>query len=108
WPHGARALRNGIIDASPVGRIQRDRFRSVKYLALVAGLSLCVTAACSGNSTDDTPVLPALTSLKVTPVATGLASPLYLTAPTGDARLFVVEQAGRIRIVRDGQLLATP
>ncbi len=41
-------------------------------------------------------------------VASGLSRPLYLTAPTGDPRLFVVEQAGRIRIIEDGQLLGTP
>jgi hypothetical protein len=37
------------------------------------------------------------------------SSPVYLTAPPGDRhRLFVVEQGGRIRIVRDGKKLATP
>src|SRR5437016_2738210 len=41
-------------------------------------------------------------------VTSGLNSPLYLTAPAGDPRLFIVEQAGRIRIVRAGQLLARP
>jgi glucose/arabinose dehydrogenase len=46
--------------------------------------------------------------LGVQEVATGLSNPLYLTSPPGDARLFVVEQAGRIRIIKNGQLLATP
>ncbi len=41
-------------------------------------------------------------------VAAGLSNPLYLTAPAGDARLFVVEQVGRVRIVENGQLLSTP
>lgn len=41
-------------------------------------------------------------------VVGGLSAPVYLTAPTGDSRLFVVEQAGRIRVVEAGQLLATP
>jgi glucose/arabinose dehydrogenase len=41
-------------------------------------------------------------------VASGLTDPLYLTAPAGDSRLFVVEQAGRIRIIRDGRLLSRP
>ncbi|HEX4735741.1 MAG TPA: PQQ-dependent sugar dehydrogenase [Thermoleophilaceae bacterium] len=37
------------------------------------------------------------------------ASPTYLTAPPGDKRrLFVVEQAGTIREVRDGRKLAKP
>lgn len=35
-------------------------------------------------------------------------NPLHLTAPPGDDRLFVVEQAGRIRIIRDGVLLEEP
>ncbi|MFC3110583.1 PQQ-dependent sugar dehydrogenase [Undibacterium arcticum] len=38
-------------------------------------------------------------------VATGLSSPLFLTAPSADARLFIVERPGRIRIVQDGALL---
>ncbi len=36
-------------------------------------------------------------------VASGFSSPLFLTAPTGDARLFVVEKAGRIiQVAADG------
>jgi glucose/arabinose dehydrogenase len=47
--------------------------------------------------------------LALEPVASGLAAPLYLTAPPGDtARLFVVEQGGRVRIVAHGRLLAAP
>src|SRR6185436_19527363 len=47
-------------------------------------------------------------SLRAQQIVEGLASPVYLTAPKNDPRLFVVEQAGRIRIVKDGVLLATP
>jgi glucose/arabinose dehydrogenase len=37
------------------------------------------------------------------------SSPVYLTAPPGDRhRVFVVEQGGTIRIVKDGKKLATP
>jgi glucose/arabinose dehydrogenase len=37
------------------------------------------------------------------------ASPTYLTAPRGDRRRrFVVERAGRIRVIRDGRRLRTP
>ena len=36
-------------------------------------------------------------------------APTYVTAPPGDThRLFVVERAGRIRVVRDGRKLGTP
>lgn len=41
-------------------------------------------------------------------VAEGLDRPLFLTAPASDARLFVVEQPGRIRVVERGALLPTP
>lgn len=34
--------------------------------------------------------------------------PIFLTAPAGDARLFVVEKPGTIRIVTNGSVLATP
>lgn len=55
-----------------------------------------------------TPVVPTPLTLTVQQVASGLSSPLYLTAPASDPRLFIVEQAGSIRIVKDGALLATP
>ncbi len=36
-------------------------------------------------------------------------SPVYVTSPPGDAtRLFVVEQGGRVRVVRNGKTLAKP
>jgi glucose/arabinose dehydrogenase len=41
-------------------------------------------------------------------VASGLTQPLFVAAPNGDPRLFVVERAGRIRIVENGATLATP
>jgi glucose/arabinose dehydrogenase len=42
-------------------------------------------------------------------VASGFQLPLYVTSPPGDVhRLFVVEQDGTIKIIRDGVVLATP
>jgi glucose/arabinose dehydrogenase len=59
------------------------------------------TSGCAAGS----PVtgLPALT---VSLLVRGLTGPLDIQAPPGDRRLFVAEQGGRIRIVRDGSLQA--
>jgi glucose/arabinose dehydrogenase len=72
--------------------------------SLLSALALLVPGC--GDSTS-APLLDDL-QLDLAPVVSGLASPVYLTAPAGDARLFVVEQPGRIRVVKNGQLLATP
>ena len=61
---------------------------------------------CSGDGTPTPP--PSGGEPTVAVVVSGLDHPLYLTAPAGDARLFIVEQPGRIRIVRDGRLLEAP
>jgi hypothetical protein len=37
-----------------------------------------------------------------------LTQPLYLTAPTGDDRLFVLEKGGLVKILSGGQVLGTP
>jgi glucose/arabinose dehydrogenase len=48
-------------------------------------------------------------SVSLEPVAQGLSSPVFLTAPAGDLeRLFVVERGGEIRIVRHDSILPTP
>ena len=68
---------------------------------------LCAVAllTCGDSSTMPPPVSG---NLRLVPVASGLASPLYLTAPPGDVqRLFIVEQPGRIRIVQNGVLRDT-
>ena len=41
-------------------------------------------------------------------VADGLSSPVYATSAPGDKRLFVVEQGGTIRTVRNGKVAARP
>src|SRR6059036_2603751 len=48
------------------------------------------------------------TAIKSVLVASGLAHPTYVTAPPLDPnRLFVVEQPGRIRLIKSGALQAT-
>jgi glucose/arabinose dehydrogenase len=51
---------------------------------------------------------PALT-LQLSPfITSGLTAPLFLTQPLNDGRIFIVEQPGRIRVVRNGVLQTTP
>ncbi len=45
------------------------------------------------------------TSLKLAPAVVGLRRPVFLTAPPKDPRLFVVEQDGFVRVVKDGVVL---
>ncbi len=70
------------------------------------GWFLLALTACGGGGGGGAPQAPLALTLQ--PVVSGLASPVHLTAPEGDSRLFIVERAGRIRIVQGGTLLAAP
>jgi glucose/arabinose dehydrogenase len=61
-----------------------------------------------GNSSGNGSFVPASVTVDVELVATGFDAPVYLTSPTGDPRLFVLEAGGRIFIVENGNVLATP
>src|SRR5687768_5947590 len=68
--------------------------------------AIAVLAACNDSTsptTDDDPL-----ELRLELAVEGLTGPVLLTAPTNDARLFVVERAGRVRVVKGGVLLPTP
>jgi glucose/arabinose dehydrogenase len=94
-------------------------------IRLVAAAAALVVLGCGGGGDRATARTPAATGTATkTPTATpavvakpGLrlkrigtfSSPVYVTAPRGDRhRIFVVEQGGTIRIVRDGKKLAKP
>jgi glucose/arabinose dehydrogenase len=47
-------------------------------------------------------------SIAMQEIVSGLDQPVYLTAPAGDVRLFIVEQAGRIMLVKNGTLSPRP
>ena len=67
--------------------------------AIIAGVALSLALAANAAP-------PALTP---TPFVSGLAAPVEIAhANDGSGRLFVVEQAGRIRVIRNGAVLATP
>jgi glucose/arabinose dehydrogenase len=79
-------------------------------LVLALGSMVC---AAPRDEAREAPAAPAertsnAVTLAVEQVASGLDQPVYLTAPEGDARLFIVEQAGRVRIVENGTVLRKP
>ena len=60
-----------------------------------------VTAECVSSLVSEIP------PLQLTQIATDLEQPIYITQAPGDAsRLFVIEKPGRVRVIRDGELLA--
>jgi glucose/arabinose dehydrogenase len=54
------------------------------------------------------PALAQSVQLQTNIVATGLERPVFATAPSGDSRLFIVEQGGLIKILQNGSVLSTP
>lgn len=77
-------------------------------LSLLAALLLLATLACSDASTAPKTGGSAPLQLSLQSVVEGLTQPVFLTAPDGDARLFIVERPGRIRIMASGALEPTP
>jgi glucose/arabinose dehydrogenase len=92
---------------------------------------LASVVACSGSSGDDADVPRQVPSLgpsssatavapssplaaspapvaHLEPFASGLDQPIYLTAPAGDPRVFVVQKGGLVRILRGGRPAAQP
>jgi glucose/arabinose dehydrogenase len=62
-------------------------------------------------ATDGTTVAAAPTSatIALTPVASGLARPVFITsANDGTGRMFIVEQGGKILVLKNGNVLSTP
>lgn len=74
---------------------------------LLAGMAITLVS-CGDAGTDPGPVPVPVAGLRAEEVVGGLTNPVYLTAPVGDARLFVVEQPGRIRIIEGGVLRPAP
>ena len=94
--------------------------RSLSLLIVIKIAILLAVLGCSSNSDTEergtpptstppatAPPVAAGTALRLSPVATGLSGPVHITH-AGDERLFIVEQPGRIRIVQQGRLVATP
>ncbi|HEU5300436.1 MAG TPA: PQQ-dependent sugar dehydrogenase [bacterium] len=74
-------------------------------LAAVLSLPVALSFAVVPPQAQSAPNAP----VQLERVATGLTAPVYVTSAGGRAdRLFIVEQGGRIRILRGGRLLSQP
>ncbi len=78
--------------------------RLVRNCAIVCSLAT-LALECSSVHAGGTP----LTTVRIVASTEGLRMPVGLTAPVGDTeRVFVIEKRGRIRVIENGVLLATP
>jgi hypothetical protein len=57
----------------------------------------CAMTPCQPPCRAGTPV-PGMVPLRLVSIGPNFAAPMFLTTPTGDPRLFILERAGRIRI----------
>lgn len=79
--------------------------RFVARILVVAGTVLVAASVLPLAAQTDA----AAPAIGLQPVVSGLENPVYVTnAGDGTGRLFVVEQAGTIRIIREGKLLPRP
>jgi glucose/arabinose dehydrogenase len=103
------------------GTRRSPRVPGWRGLPVLAALGLAACGGSQGGATPPTggstsaascaagPVVPGTPSLTARLVVSGLRSPLDLQSVAGDReRLYVVEQGGTIRVVRNGQLQPAP
>ena len=81
-----------------------------RMIRLLCSSVAVLTLGCHSDSTGPGDgSLPTGLTLTLDPfISSGLSAPVFLTQPLNDGRIFVVEQAGRIRVIRDGVLQTTP
>ncbi|MFQ5535978.1 MAG: PQQ-dependent sugar dehydrogenase [Gemmatimonadota bacterium] len=76
--------------------------------AILTSLVLLGAACSSTTGTAREQTEPGELRVRLEVFAEGLDHPVYITAPWGDPRLFIVEQPGRILVARNGGILPTP
>lgn len=89
-------------------RLSSRRFRLAAGVLVFAAGGLIAIAGCGGGGGSSSAPAPP-PAIVLSPVVSGLTQPLGIThAADGSGRLFIVEQAGRVRIFRNGALVPTP
>jgi len=84
------------------------QLKAFLYLIPAIVMSACGGGGNGSSTSNDGSSNQQNVTLALQLVASGLSGPTYLTAPSGDDRLFIVERSGKIRIVQGGALLDTP
>ena len=84
-----------------------NKISAARFALAISFQSLLAACGGSGNGAATQPPLPSAISLNL--IAGGFAQPVYIThAGDGSGRLFIVEQGGTIRIIRNGAILPAP
>jgi glucose/arabinose dehydrogenase len=92
----------GTASVSPAGFVIGLAEGQAQITATTGGITGALPIAVTSGPS------PQPVTLALQEIATGLQFPTYLTSPPGDARLFVLEKDGVIRLVKAGALLETP
>ena len=107
-----RLLRHGQTQTIAVGFPRKGSFRYVCTVAGHARLGMSGVFVVGKPAAKQQPTKPPTVSVAGTVKLTKIGTfdrPVLVTAPTGDPRLFVVEQTGTIRVVdADGTILSEP
>ena len=80
----------------------------IRWPVGMSAVAALVTTAVGCGEDGMTATLPTADDIVLTEVAGGLERPVLLVGVPGDARIFIVEQRGRIRVLAGGQLRAEP
>ncbi len=87
------------------------RLTNVGFIIAALAIKAIAVPQCFAQLLDPIPepIGKSTIQIELQPVASGLSAPNYLTtAPQDRGRLFVVDQAGSVRLIQNGQLSDTP
>ena len=111
---GPNSFSRDLTQTTSIADLAPGSYTLTATLVAVAGtgytpspLSQNATVAAGATASATVTYAAAGLSLAAVEVATAV-NPVFLTAPPGDSRQFVVERAGRIRILQNGSFLPTP
>jgi glucose/arabinose dehydrogenase len=91
-----------------LNQVKKRKVTLIVILLLAASLLLVAGVGYAGTAESPSQAHH-VQIIELEPLASGLAAPLGVThAGDGSGRAFIVDQVGQIRIVQEGELLATP